>query len=804
MSKLQIGINDLATTFPNLLSEWCYSKNIIDPSQIYYGSSKKMWWKCNNGHEWEATIVNRTKGIGCPYCSGRKPIKGINDLLTVNPELCMEWDYEANGKIIPEECTAGSSKKVWWICQKGHKWETSIYQRNKLGTGCPYCSGRLAIQGENDIFTLFPNLIHEWNYEKNIDIDPTLISAGSEKKVWWKCSIGHEWQTVVSNRIKGTGCPICSNRYTLAGYNDLKTWCLKNNHCEVLNEWNYDKNNISPEQISPQNSKKVWWRCNKGHEWQATIGSRTSKKMCGCPYCSYPVKKILVGYNDFETKCKDEGREYLLYEWNYERNGKITPQSITYSSGKRLWWKCSKGHEWITTPAGRSRGTMCPVCSRTQTSFPEQAIAYYLSKNYKILQRFRIKGFEIDVFLEDYNIGIEYDGMRYHKSKKSSLREKKKDLFYKSNNIILFHLKEDNEKNCIENNNIYFVVDKNNYLCESFNKALITLIQIISQITKSNYIYDVDIKRDELLIRDHYTSFLKENSVASVYPELVSEWDFDKNHGLTPDNFSFGAHTKIWWKCDKGHSWQAVISSRSRGLGCPYCAGQKLIIGENDLESWCKTNNPTLLNEWDYKKNSSKPSEMMKTSNKKFWWKCAKGHGWEATIANRVHGTKCPYCNTGKVLHRKTISLKEWCISTNNENLLQEWDYDKNLSLTPDKISKGSHVKVWWKCKDNHSWEAQVKSRTYNHGCPYCSGTFKKVLKGQNDLVTWCKNNGKTYILMEWDYNSNEEMTPEMFTFGSHKRINWKCSKGHKWEAVIKERTKQNGNMCPVCRKENQ
>lgn len=784
----------------NLLSEW--NNNTLSLEKINYNSNQRVKWKCANGHEWEATVKSRINGSKCPYCSGRKPIIGKNDLLTMNPKLCEEWDYEANGNLIPESFLTGSEKKIWWKCKEGHKWQATIYLRNK-GAGCPYCSGHRAIEGKTDIFSVNPELKNEWNYEKNKEINPLKVSAHSSLSVWWMCANGHEWKTRISNRTRGFGCPYCSGRYTVAGFNDLKTWCIKKHKIELLNEWDYNKNVILPENISPQNSKKVWWKCSLGHEWKATIGSRTGKQSCGCPYCSIPVKKILVGFNDFETKCKEDKKEYLLKEWNYERNGDITPQNITYSSGKKIWWKCEKGHEWATAPSGRVRGTMCPICSRTQTSFPEQAIAYYLSQKFKILQRYSIEGYEIDVFLEEYNIGIEYDGIRFHSLPKSAVREQKKDKFYLEKGITIIHLKEDISKNVIEGNNIYFVVKNKMYIDDTFSQTLNLLFEHINKLINCSYKYDIDVRRDELDIKEKYASYLANNSVAAVYPELVSEWDIEKNHGMTADLFSAAAHNKVWWKCKNGHSWQAVISSRSRKLGCPYCAGQRTIIGKNDFESWCKENNPGLLIEWNNEKNNIDPSEMMKTSNKKFWWKCANGHEWEATIANRVHGTRCPYCFTGNNNKRNQVSFRQWCLLSDNNILLEEWDFEKNTPFTPDDVSKASHKKVWWKCEKGHEWFAEIKSRTYNHGCPYCSGTYKKALIGVNDLVTWCKANDKQYILEEWDYENNDNLNPEMFTFGSHKRINWKCAKGHKWNAVIKERTKYKGNMCPECRNEN-
>lgn len=732
-------------------------------------------------------------------CAMAKLRKGTVSLSLSNPELCKDWDYEKNAPITPNDVTSGSDKKVWWKCTKGHSWTATVGSRNS-GCGCPFCSGRYVISGENDLQTLYPNIAKEWHPTKNGQVIPTEITAHSNKKAWWLCANGHSYESSIANRVnRNDGCPYCSGKRTLKGYNDFETWCIANGHSELLQEWDYEKNSITPSEISPKNNKKVWWKCHLGHEWDAVIGSRTSVRPSGCPFCSIPPKRILVGFNDFETWCLNNRKGQLLTEWNTERNTAFSPKDISYGCGRRVWWRCQRGHEWCVSPSNRVRGSGCPICSRTQTSFPEQAIAYYLSKDLNVLQRYSIKGFEIDVYLEDFNIGIEYDGMYFHTSNNSK-RDERKNSFFKEQGIRLIRVKEDTVKTGIVNDTVYYVPLKTNYLDDSFNKMLCTLIKVLEMYTGVNISKDIDIVRDELAVREHYASIIKNSSVAAVYPELIAEWDVEKNRGMTPKNFSANSHTKVWWRCKNGHAWQADISSRNRKLGCPYCAGQRTIKGENDLETWCKTNNPKLLFEWDYEKNNDLPSEVSKTSNKKYWWKCTKGHEWQAVIANRVYGTRCPICFTGNDVNRYGISLAQWCKENGYEHLLSEWDYSKNDSITPDTVSKASHIKVWWKCKEGHEWEAQIKSRTYNHGCPYCSGTNKKTVVGKNDLVTWCKENDKQYILDEWDYENNDGMKPEQFTFGSHKRICWKCSKGHKWSAIIKERTKYKGNMCPKCK----
>ncbi|MCR4719209.1 MAG: zinc-ribbon domain-containing protein, partial [Firmicutes bacterium] len=192
------------------VAEWNYEKNgNFKPENFTSNSNKKVWWKCNRGHEWQATISDRNSGKGCPYCSGRYAIRGYNDLQTVNPTLAKEWNYEKNNELTPMDISSNSSKKVWWKCSKGHEWQATIVNRNR-GSGCPYCSGRYAIKGENDLQTVNPFLTKEWNYRKNGNLRPESFTASSGQKVWWKCSKGHEWQARIADRNNGNGCPVCS------------------------------------------------------------------------------------------------------------------------------------------------------------------------------------------------------------------------------------------------------------------------------------------------------------------------------------------------------------------------------------------------------------------------------------------------------------------------------------------------------------------------------------------------------------------------------------------------------------------
>ncbi len=231
-------------------------------------------------------------------------------------------------------------------------------------------------------------LMAEWDWERNTDVAPDQLTLGSHKEVWWKCSKGHEWQATIHNRSKGRGCPYCSGNIVLTGYNDLQTV-----NPTLAEEWNYEKNgNVKPEHFSANSGKNVWWKCDNGHEWQATIYNRNKGNRC--PYCA--EKKVLKGFNDLQTV-----NPALAKEWNHEKNNGLSPADVTPNSNKKAWWKCSKGHEWQTTIANRNSGRGCPICtSERNTSFPEYAFLYYLTKyGIEVIHSYREKGYELDIYI---------------------------------------------------------------------------------------------------------------------------------------------------------------------------------------------------------------------------------------------------------------------------------------------------------------------------------------------------------------------------------------------------------------------
>lgn len=138
--------NSLALKNSDLSKEWHATKNgDLRPENIYFRSTKTVWWKCGNGedHEWQASISNRNKGLkstGCPVCRNLKVVSS-NSLSKTNPKLTNEWHPTMNGDLTPEDVHEGSKLKIWWQCQKNpnHVWISSIDNRNR-GRGCPGCN----------------------------------------------------------------------------------------------------------------------------------------------------------------------------------------------------------------------------------------------------------------------------------------------------------------------------------------------------------------------------------------------------------------------------------------------------------------------------------------------------------------------------------------------------------------------------------------------------------------------------------------------------------------------------------------
>ena len=543
-----------------------------------------------------------------------------NNLKFLFPEIAKEWHPTKNINLKPEDVIKYTNKKVWWICPKGHEYESRVSARSLNNQGCPYCWGS-KVSKENSLEFLFPEIAEEWHPTKNGLLKPDNVTKASNKKAWWLCKKGHEWLVTINNRVKQkTGCPYCSGRKATSTNN------LKVLFPNIAKEWHPTKNgDLKPEEFAPRSNKKAWWLCPKGHEYFSVITSRAVGT--GCTYCANlktsPTNNLKINFPE------------IAKEWHPTKNGDLKPEDVVKHTGRKVWWLCKKGHEWKAAIHSRSSaGRGCPKCTN-QSSKPELRILSELEILFKKVQsRFKYSKVEIDIYIKDINVGIEYDGAHFHKNK--NLDEKKNEFFNnKLKKLIRIRAKPLEkiteydvivEKKDLTKNDLDKIVNSISNFCDENKKQ-----------TLKKYLENKSFVNEEAYKKylSYFPAPIPSKSLKILNPKVSKEWHYKKNYPLIPESFTLSSGTKVWWLCPKGHEYQSTIAHRTQKTaptGCPYCAGQK-VGTDNNLKFLF----PEIAKEWHPTKNGVLgPEDVTKTSSKKVWWLCKKGHEWEARIDYRT------------------------------------------------------------------------------------------------------------------------------------------------------------------------
>ena len=213
-----------------------------------------------------------------------------------------------------------------------------------------------------------PELIKFWHPSKNDNLHPENILINSGDKIWWKCTKGpdHEWQATPRSMYKKISkstsvCPFCRNRM-VSVTNSLATL-----YPEIAAQWHPTLNgDLLPSSVRPTSAHSVWWKCEKGkdHVWKRVISHRVHPRSAVeglCPFCA----KV-----DANSKSLAVCRPDLAKEWDRKRNGNLTPETVSKSSSKSVWWICPKGHHYQATVynRGSTHNAGCPVCSARKTT----------------------------------------------------------------------------------------------------------------------------------------------------------------------------------------------------------------------------------------------------------------------------------------------------------------------------------------------------------------------------------------------------------------------------------------------------
>lgn len=213
------------------------------------------------------------------------------------------------------------------------------------------------------------------------------------------------------------------------------------------------------------------------------------------------------------------------------------------------------------------------------------------------------------------------------------------------------------------------------------------------------------------------------NSLATLFPELATEWHPRLNGKLTPHHVVGTTLREVWWKCNRGpdHEWRAAVRARSvKGNGCLACRGYKVSV-TNSLASL----HPEVARQWHPTLNHPlRANQITAGSNRVFWWRCArsKKHDYRMAVCSRARGGACPYCAGHRVSHTNSLARRF-------PKVAAEWHPTKNADLDVSDVSYGSTRRCWWRCAEcGNEWQATPNARTaLGTGCPPCGNRKKGV-----------------------------------------------------------------------------
>ena len=764
-----------------------------NPDTVSAHSNRKLPWKCwKAGHIWTAVVSGRvSRNIGCPYCSGRLVLAGVNDLKTRFPiiaELADGWD--------PSAVSARSGKNKRWRCQHGHRWTASVNNLTRPNAGCPECwllnksahfgglAERRAVANRTTVADLYPLLAadaHGW--------DPARVAARSGVIREWKCKRGHVWTATANHRANGTGCPVCASKKVIRGDNDLATL-----HPEINKEahgWDASK-------YAPWSSKKKAWKCPAhGHIYRAAIAERINGK--GCPYCR--GRRLLPGFNDLQTRFP--GIAAQAHGWD--------ASAILHGTWESRPWRCQEGHVW-TAPVARRKTSGCPYCSTGGFDIGSPGYLYMVEDGTRrkigianrittrVMTQHRKSGWTHfqrigplpGIVIRDLETAIKAKikeaGIPTGECAFREIFDGWTEAWNKSD----MPASVDRLPNLFE----FLGVDVDTVAKKSMEfgkfvrtkpRVRVTLKTTILSLTcEKGHPYQIsEAHRRQggrcpfCLLHKLLPGF---NDFATHYPDAASEAD-----GWDPSTVLRTCRERMSWKCKAaGHAWTMEASKRAKGTGCPIChilgrsaaaqarTAARVVPGVNSLKALY----PSVALEAD----GWEPDAFMPASNQKMPWKCLKyGHKWATSINLRTNmGTGCSVCSGKQVLAGFNDLASKF---PEIAKQARGWD--------PSTVVAGSNKKLPWKCDQGHEWTAVVSGRTgRGTGCPKCSG--RVAIPGKTSLAA--KNPRLAREAHGWD--------PDQVTALSNQKKAWKCLlAGHTWIAVVGSRYMGRAG-CPHCYRE--
>lgn len=473
----------------------------------------------------------------------------------------------------------------------------------------------------------------------------------------------------------------------------------------LLDEFDVEKNNLQPNEISCNKKEKVWWICQKcNHQWLSTISNRIVPHGCpscrACPQTSFTEKTIyyyikkafpdsLPGYKPKWLKGKEIDVYIPSLNIGIEYDGQHWHQDVNRDLQKDII--CDENDVILI----RIREPGCPKydsCSIKYASPPPNNDYSHLASCLTFILKY-IRDYYVKYNDIDFDIDRDYAEIK----ELFNRTIKEKSLAYSFPDIATeWHPTKNKSRTPM------LVSAGSNQKAWWLGKCGHEWETRISHRTNgSNCPY---CSNQRLLVG--FNDLITRNS------EIAAEWYYEKNYPIKPDQVIIGSNHVYWWKCKNGHEWSVSVNRRvsKKGYNCPYCSGHRVWPGFNDIG----TTHAYLLDEWDYEKNVKLPSEISKCSYYEAYWigkQCK--HKYQMKVSLKTSGCACPYCSNKRVLKGYND------LATTHPEWLILFDYNKN-SFSPNEIVAGTSKSIWWLCKNGHSYERNGNKMLRSTKCPYC------------------------------------------------------------------------------------
>lgn len=640
--KILVGLNDLRTTHPDLVSEWS-SNNVKGPEQYWKKSQEYVKWVCHVCHgEYSAIIKNREfNDNACPYCNRSKLLTGFNDLLTTNKQLASEWSPD--NERTPDTVCHTYWLTVKWICPDcGGEYFAPIKDREVGDDACPYCNSNIVLPGNNDLLTVYPALAAEWSPSN--ERNPDSVCRDFKEKVRWICpDCGGEYSAKIAEREVGDeACPYCNRGNLLAGLNDLAT-----TDPGLAKEWS--RNNDKPASSVRRNYvyRALWICTDCGNDYRASVCDREIDDKL-CPYCY--GSRVLTGYNDLATV-----NPLLAEEWS--PNNDRTSDKVRIDRISDGLWVCPTCHgEYSARIVDREVGDeACPYCANKATlvgyndlSTVDPTLAEEWSPNnvraideVRINQKFYVLWIcptchgEYSARIDDREVG---DGACPYCANKATLAGYN-DLAT-ADPALAKEWSQNNDKpvSSVRRNSVYRVL----WVCPDCGGEYSAIIA------------NREVGDEACPYCANKATLAGYNDLATVDPALAEEWS--SNNDRATGEVRRNQNLYGLWICPICHGeYSAKIANREVGdKECPYCANKKALPGFNSF----MIKHKDIMDEWLEAENlliGIDPDTVLDNDRSSVWWQCKDcGKKYLLSIYVRLLKQKrghspCPFCNGRRI-----------------------------------------------------------------------------------------------------------------------------------------------------------